>query len=70
MSHTQSGTVQLRKLVIVLTIWDRSAPGAGFVITIQDHEAPEAGLSNVRDLCCTLGPFSSGSWFCLNDPGS
>ena len=58
MSHTRSGTVQLRELVLVLMIWDREAPGAGF--------------SNKWKLYCTrgLGPLSSGGWFRFNDPGS
>ena len=31
-------------------VWDRSATGAGFVLTIPDREPPGAGFANMRDL--------------------
>ena len=58
MLHTRSGTVQLRELVLVSTICDREAPGAGF--------------SNKWKLYCTHGlePLSSVGWFRFSDAGS
>lgn len=47
----RSATVQLWKLVLVLTIWDRETPGAGFsnmwsfvAHAVWDHSALKAGF--------------------------